>query len=319
MQADEDDWFDVSQGYRLLASYGFFDEGGDAQSVFLFAPFAFESNVSLKAGVLNSEDFKEKSFGLALQTDSSKMFGAGFSYDYINAEDGYRIADIELNFVLSIGSWEAQIWGSQADIALSTDDALIDFPIDSIRELNVLNATQDSYGFALSYYHENWGVSVSVEDYELEVDTNTDTDVSDEIDTGTGSFEGFAIFDRLSLFERLNQAERETLQRTFLDIENRLAFNNLGTSRFSSTQHNQQINAFADFSVGADAYFWDKFGNTYSLGVLQTKLIDENTKRFYSYGAIDVPIGKHWSFAALASSERNESSVYTELSIGYSW
>ena len=170
-----------------------------------------------------------------------------------------------------------------------------------VRGLGLLSAERDSLGVTVSYYKDNWGFGFSIDDYELDRRASGNVD-RENLLTGLSFEQRRALFEYLS--ERGDDRPLLTLYRSVL---------------FANYSYNQQASVAADLTLGIDVFFWDRYANTYSFGLMygEQPLIDDGFVQ--AYVAAEFPFGKGFSVGALISGEDQESSVYSQLSLGYSW
>ncbi len=298
----EEDWFDVDQGYYLSASFGHFDDGANTRNVLMAVPFPLSSELVVQYGELRSDFDVENNLEVSFQSDAEQVLSAGFSYEQIETDSGYELEEITLNAVIALGRWETQLRLSQADVNFSVtglDDAVLE---QRIQDLALLKARRDHLGFSVAYYRDNWGARFNFDDYELERARNLDNFERDDLLTGLSPRQ------RLDLYRYLSELSDE---RPLATLYRSVLFANFG--------YGQQVSVTADYSASVDAFFWDAYANTYSFGLLHLDQKQENSRRLQAYIAGDFPLGKQFSLGLLLSGEDNDSSVYSQLSIGYGW
>ena len=300
--SSEEDWFDVDAGYSLRASYGAFDDGASAKSALFIAPLPFDAEMALNYGSLKADQDSEDSYFVSLRTDADALFSFGLSAETIDADTGYDVDEFQVDMTIAMGAWETQLRVSRADLQLAATGIGDPVLAQRVRDLGLLDATRDGLGFSLTYFQPRWALRLSLDDYELERDGE------------------LVRLDRDAVLAGLSNEQRRDLLLYLTERSDQRAFLSLYRSvLFANYSYAQQVSVAADYTLGVDAYFWDSHANTYAIGFVHVDHIHQQADRIQGYVSGDFLLGSHFSFGLLFSGEDEDDSVYSELSIGYSW
>jgi hypothetical protein len=297
----EEDWFESDQGYFVSVALGRFSDEAESKRFQFSSRLLWNSDFSFSYLDLELEQDREQSFSVRLQSDLESMVSFGLGYERLRSDSGFVFRDSELNSILSLGRIEAEVRVGRSDIQLGTEfeDPVLEA---TIADLGLLDITRERVGFSVGYFEHNWGIKVSLDDYESERSRSAEDFDLALILEGLDREQRQALFDYLS--QRGTQRPLTELYRSVL---------------LANYQYSQQLGVGADYILGFDMYVWDKKANTYSFGLAHVERIGNEEQSLHSYVSGEFPLRQGLSLGLMFAAEERDSSTYSELSIGYSW